>query len=157
MKKAMSAAIGGLLGAATTGLLIGKGCNKVITQKTKKIDKFKSYYYMLNQWLILKQQGKKLSTYFEENNYKNIAIYGVGEMGNRLYDELKDSSVCIQFAIDKEDNKYMEVEVKSPEDDLDRVDVIVVSAIFAFEDIKEKISSNVSCPVVSLEDIIFGL
>lgn len=29
-------------------------------EKIKKIDKFKNYYSMLNQWLILKQQGKQL-------------------------------------------------------------------------------------------------
>lgn len=157
MKKGLSAVIGGLVGASASALLIGKGCNKLIKQKSDKVDKFKNYYYMLNQWLILKQQGNALTKYFEENQFNNIAIYGVGEMGNRLYDELKDSDICVKFAIDKEDNRYMEVEVKSPEDDFEGVDVIVVTAIFAFEEINRKISPRVSCPVISLEDIIFDI
>lgn len=157
MKKGLSAVIGGLVGASASALLIGKECNKLIKQKSDKVDKFKNYYYMLNQWLILKQQGKALTKYFEENQFNNIAIYGVGEMGNRLYDELKDSDICVKFAIDKEDNRYMEVEVKSPEDDFEGVDVIVVTAIFAFEEINRKISPRVSCPVISLEDIIFDI
>lgn len=157
MKKGLSAVIGGLVGASASALLVGKECNKLIKQKSDKVDKFKNYYYMLNQWLILKQQGKALTKYFEENHFKHIAIYGVGEMGNRLYDELKDSDICVKFAIDKEDNRYMEVEVKSPEDDFEGVDVIVVTAIFAFEEINRKISPRVSCPVISLEDIIFDI
>ena len=37
------------------------------------------------------------------------------------------------------------------------VDVIVVTAISYFDEIEEKLSERVDCPVVSLEDIVYEL
>lgn len=157
MKKGVFALLGitGMVtGAVAGGSWIGKICDKTIALKTDKINKFKSYYNMLNQWLILKQQGKTLEQYFVDNGYKTIAIYGMGEMGNRLYDELKESSIQVAYAIDQETSKYIEIASRSPQEQLDGVDVIVVTAVFAFEEIKNNISTKASCPIVSLEDIV---
>lgn len=149
----MSLLIGGTIGAGIVGALNGN----IIDKKEGKIDKFKSYYNMLNQWLILKQEGKTLEDYFVNHNIYSIAIYGMGEMGNRLYDELKNSEkVKVKYAIDKEaGSTYAEIDVKELEDDLEKVDAIVVTAIFAFGDISEEVNEVVDYPIISLEDIVF--
>lgn len=157
MKKSIIALLGGITGAVAGGIFAGKACSKKIEIKTDKINKFKSYYNMLNLWLILKQQGKTLEQYFADNGYKTIAIYGMGEMGNRLYDELKGSSIRIAYVIDQEAGRYTEIASRSPKDQLDDVDVIVVTAVFAFEEIKNNIRTKASCPIVSLEDIVNGV
>lgn len=149
----------------TTGLgvivgTLGQGFlkDKVISEKTSKVDKFKSYYTMLNQWLLLKQEGKNLEKYFIEHNIKSIAIYGMGEMGNRLYDELKNTSIEVKYAIDeKADNTYSELNVIEIEDNLQEVDVIVVTAIFAFDEIESNISKVTNMKLISLEEVVFGL
>lgn len=155
MKKGINALLGGIAGAVAGGIFVGKTCSKTIALKTDKINKFKSYYNMLNQWLILKQQGKTLEQYFVDNAYKTIAIYGMGEMGNRLYDELKESNIHIAYAIDQEASRYTEIASRSPQEQLDDVDVIVVTAVFAFEEIKNNICTKASCPIVSLEDVVY--
>ena len=110
----------------------------------------------LNQWLLLKQEGKSLAKYFSDNEYKTIAIYGMGEMGNRLYDELKGTDITVKYAIDKEMSSiYSELEVMDPQETLEEVDAIIVSAIFAFDEIEEELSKKVSCPVISLDDVVF--
>lgn len=157
MKKGIIALLGGITGTIAGGIFVGKTCSKTIALKTDKINKFKSYYNMLNLWLILKQQGKTLEQYFADNGYKTIAIYGMGEMGNRLYDELKGSSIRIAYVIDQEAGRYTEIASRSPKDQLDDVDVIVVTAVFAFEEIKNNIRTKASCPIVSLEDIVNGV
>lgn len=158
----MKKIIHGLLGAVL-GLTAGAGAmtyisNKTIGERDKKIDKFKLYYNALNQWLNIKQCGKSIEKYFVENNYKTIAIYGMGEMGNRLYEDLKNSGVTVKYAIDKKaDETFSEVEVLSLEDELPEVDVIVVSAIFAFEEIEKDITEVCNIPVVSLEDVLYDV
>ena len=84
-----------LMGLARAGAvaLSVKTSQDAIAEKDQKINKFKNYYNMLNKWLYLKQNGTSLDTYFKKNDYNSIAIYGMGEMGNRLYDELKQSSI----------------------------------------------------------------
>lgn len=150
----LSTLAGAIAGAAGSGYLIGKQ----VDHKSAKVDKFKSYYNMLNQWIILKQEGKSLSKYFKLNNYKTVAIYGMGEMGNRLYDELKNSDIEVKYAVDQNaSSTYSELEVMDKEDDFDNVDVMVVTATFAFDEIEEEISEKVGFPIVSLEDVVYEI
>ena len=157
MKKGSVAVLSALLGAAAGAAGNNVLSQKKIDQKTEKVDKFKGYYNMLNQWLLLKQEGKSLEKYFTDNGYKSIAIYGMGEMGNRLYDELKNSSVVeIKYAIDKNAaGTYSELDVIDVDDEMDEVDAVVVSAIFAFDEIEEELSAKTDCPIVSLEDVVY--
>lgn len=160
MNKGMTAILSTVFGAAAGALTVSKVKSKAIEMKTGKVDKFKAYYNMLNQWLLLKQDGKNLKEYFKNNGYNTIAIYGMGEMGNRLYDELKDSEIQVKYAIDKNaDSTYAQIPVKDLEDDLEEVDVIVVTAIFAFEEIEEEILERVNYPypIISLEDVVYEI
>lgn len=139
------------------GIFIGNNiCKKEVEFKEKKINKFKSYYNVLNQWLILKQHYKNLSTYFDEHSYHTIAIYGMGEMGNRLYDELKHSNIEIKYGIDyKAETIYTDIKVYEintiPEN---TIDAVVVTTPFAFDEIQSLLSKKMSCPILSLEDVI---
>ena len=159
MKKGMTGFLGTVVGAVA-GVVVASNLNgKQITQKSEKLDKFKGYYNLLNQWLFLKQAGKSLEEYFVKNGYKTVAIYGMGEMGNRLYDELKNSQeIEMSFAIDKNAaSAYSELEVLELEDDLPQVDVIVVTATFAYEEIEKKLNERIDYPIVSLEDVVYEL
>lgn len=157
MKKGTATVLGMLIGAAAGSAGMGYLGNKQVTQKAEKVDKFKGYYNMLNQWLMLKQEGKNLESYFKANHYKTIAIYGMGEMGNRLYDELKGTDIKIKYAVDKNSaSTYSELDVVDPEDcAFEDVDCIVVTATFAFDEIAEKLEKEVSFPIVSLEDVVY--
>lgn len=158
MKKISITALvsGGLIGAAITGGFLSYKKNKVIMEKENKINKFRSYYCLLNQWLALKEEGKKLESYFINNKYKTIAIYGMGELGTRLYNELKNSSIEVLYAIDKNATSiYSDLKIYGPNDKLDTVDVIVVTAIFAFDDIVNDLNKISHCPVISLEDVVY--
>lgn len=156
MKKSVVAVIGGLVGAVAGSAAASQIMGKTIEQKKSKVDKFKSYYSMLNQWLVIKQEGKSIEQYFIDNNYKTIAIYGMGEMGNRLFDDLKGSNIEVKYAIDKQAaGTYAEVEVLEPEENLPEVDVVVITAIFACEEIEEELGELVDYPIISLEDVIY--
>lgn len=158
MKKGFLATISAMLGVVAGAAAISKFEGKTIKSKEKDADKFKGYYNMLNQWLVLKQEGKSLEKYFLDNGYKTIAIYGMGEMGNRLYEELKDTSIEVKYAVDKNAaSVYSELEVVEKDSDLGDVDVMVVTAIYAFDEIEEDMGSTVDFPIVSLEDVIYEL
>ena len=52
-------------------------------------------------------------------------------MGNRLYEELQNSTVSVAYAIDKKANiKYSSLKVIDVDDKFDPVDVIVITPIF---------------------------
>lgn len=150
-------AVIGAICAGIAGIVLAvRMKNEEIQKKQKSRDKFKGYYNLLNQWLRLRQENKSLEAFFAENQYKTVAIYGMGELGNRLYDELKNSSVQVKYAIDENTaGVYSEIDVIGPEDDFPEVDVIVVTAVFAYSEIEGKLSGRTDIPVVSLEDVVY--
>ena len=115
-------------------------------------------YMAFDQWLRIRQEGKTLIEYFKRNDYKTVAIYGMKELGEHLYDELNGSDITVRYAIDKNaDSIYADVDVVTPDDELEPVDVIVVTAIYYFDEIEENLSGKVDCPIISLEDILYEI
>lgn len=154
--KIISTIVSGALGAAVGGVAIGRKCNQTMNEAKNKKMKMDSYYFLFNQWLIVRQQGKTLAEYFEKNNYKTVAIYGMKEFGERLYDELKNTDITVKYIIDKNaDSIWTDVKVVIPEEELEPVDVIVVTATFYFDEIEEMLFDKVECPVISLEDVLY--
>lgn len=86
-----------------------------------------------------------------------IAIYGMGDIGKNLLADLRDSSVKVDYAIDKVVTNTEDIRVVSPEEKLEKVDAIVVTAIAYFDDINDNLSSKTDCPIISLEDIIYEM
>ncbi len=158
MKKRIIGIAGIGIGIVAGGLVSICFKNKSDALMSGKIEKFKGYYNMLNQWLMLKQEGKSLEKYFEDNGYKNIAIYGMGEIGNRLYNELKDSKkVKIKYVIDKNADVCSETRIFNIDDNLPDVDVVIVTATFAFDEIKEELGKRLYVPVISINDVIYSI
>lgn len=103
-------------------------------------------------WLQMRQRGVKLETYFMEHKYKNIGIYGMGYLGKLLLGELEKSDVKISFLIDRNDIQESDYKVYAPESVLPSVDLIVVSVIHQYDEIKMRIKCV--CHVVSLQEIV---
>jgi hypothetical protein len=119
-------------------------------------DKHLALFLMMNQWVKVKQEGKNLSSYFEKNGYKKIAVYGMSYAGETFLDELKNTGVDVAYGIDKNAvGIYSDVDIVSSDDELDTVDAIVVTPITYFDDIAENLSKKVDCPILSLEDILY--
>ena len=160
MKKIISVILGVVGGIAIGAVVMNKISSSIIKAKEIKIDKFKRYYSLLLLWLDHKQEGRRLSEYFTKKGYKRIAIYGMGEIGNRLYNELKNTEIEIKYVIDKNANAaYSPVEVIELEElnGDEELDLVVVTAPHAFEEIQKEISMKLSSPVISIEDIVYEL
>lgn len=151
---ALSALSGAVLGASVV--------SKAIVEEKEKIksmsDKHLALFLMMNQWVKVKQEGKNLKEYFKKNNYSKIAIYGMSHAGETLINEIKDTEITVAYGIDKNaDTIYSTIDLCSLEDDLEKVDAIVVTAITFFDEIEEKLSEKVDCPILSLDNILYEL
>jgi hypothetical protein len=146
------------LGAGIAGMIYSNKKEKAVKQETLKVNKFKDYYYLLNEWLKLKQEGKSLEQFFLDHDYRTIAIYGMGELGNRIKDELKNSEIIIGYGIDKNlSSTTSDLKIVTMDSQLEPVDVIVVTAIFDFSNIKDELENVVDYKVISLEEVVHGL
>ena len=156
MKKSVISILSILTGAILGAGAIGKVSSDKTQQLRSKSDKHMALYLMMNQWVKVKQERKNLSSYFEKNGYKRIAVYGMSYAGETLIEELKDTNIDVIYGIDRNaDSIYADVDIVSIDDDLDQVDVVVVTAITFFDEVEEKLSEKIDCPIVSLEDILY--
>lgn len=156
MKKGMISVLSVLAGAAVGAGTIGKMASKTTDKAQALSEKHLALFLMMNQWVKVKQEGKNLASYFEEKGYKKIAVYGMSYAGETLLDELKDSAVEVAYGIDRNaECIYADVDIISADDELDDVDAIIVTAITFFDEIDEKLSQKVNCPIISLEDVLY--
>lgn len=160
MKKGVVSVLSALAGAAVGASALGYQKTKLHDLDFKVIKKNEAILKMFNQWLIVKQEGKSIAAYFQENNFNKIAIYGMSYAGERLLDDLKGTNIEVVYAVDQNaDRMFAEVEMITKEEIVHQqeVDAVIVTAIYFFDDIEEELSELVDCPIVSLEDIIYEL
>ena len=123
-----------------------------------EFNKVSRLYRMLLQWITLAQKERNISDYLTEKGYKNIAIYGMGDVGKLLFNELKNTPILVKYGIDKNINNIVTgLEIKHPEANLEKVDIMVVTAITYFDEIQDLLSKKIDCPIVNLESILLDL
>lgn len=158
MKKGLVSVLSMLAGVA-----IGAGAvKKMESNKFEKVfDKSQKHFElfrMMSQWVKVKQEGKNLSLYLEQHGYTKIAVYGMSYAGETLINELRGTKIEVAYGIDKNaDHIFTDINTVSAEDPLGKVDVIVVTAITFFAEIEEKLRGKVDCPIISLEDVLYGV
>lgn len=114
------------------------------------------YLNMMNQWLILKQEGKSIDGYLKKCGYNVVAVYGMAVYGRHVIRELQGSDIKILYGIDrKKVESYKQIKVIQPTEGMPPVDAIINSVLRDHINIKSYLAQICDSPVVSLEDIIF--
>lgn len=155
-------AVLGMIITGVAGIIIGVIYEFIKEEKRldkmeDKCKKFEIFYRLLITWTELKQEGKSLVEYFEYNEIKTVAIYGMRELGERLEAELNGSDIQVRYVIDQNaDNINTKLPKYTVSDDLPEVDAIVVTAVYYYQEIEETLSRKVDYQVISLEDVVYG-
>ncbi len=156
MKKRVVSVMSSLIGMGIGAVAVGKIKGNQVNKWKELSDKHLTLFLLMNQWVKIKQEGKNLADYFQREGYREIAIYGMSFVGETLVDELAESNVKIKYAIDKRANDIYEAfDVISPEEEMEKVDAIVVTSVTYFDEIQEMLNEKIDCPVLSLEDILY--
>lgn len=151
-----SMAMGAAAGAVASAAMVGKTQDKAMKRKQQLADKHLSIMKVYDEWLKVRQDGRSLVEYFEKRGYKNIAVYGMSYLGESLVRELNGSDVNVLYGIDKNaENIYSSVEIMNLSDHLPEVDLVVVTAVFFFDEVAEELEDRMDCPIISLETIVY--
>ena len=92
-------------------------------------------YLTVEQYLKKKCSDEDIAKVFYDNDYKSVAIYGAGELGECLYKDLKDSAIKVEcFVETSNEGGYRKcgLPVISVKDVTEKckADIIVISAIY---------------------------
>lgn len=158
MKKGFIAILFSVAGVATGAGVAVKMASKKTKQQKEYADKHLAMVQLMSDWLRAKQGNKSIADYFKNQGYKKIAIYGMSYLGENLLCELLGSDINVIYGIDKNaDNIYSDINILTPDQDLEVVDAVIVTAITFFDEIAELLSEKMDCPILSLEDILYEL
>ena len=156
MKRTITVIFSALAGTVLGAVIIGRISGNKINRFAGLADKHLALFLMMNQWIKAEQNGKELSKYLLQNGYKDIAVYGVSYVGETLVNELKNTEINVIYGIDQNaENIYADINLVSPDDELENVDAIIITPIKFFDEIEKKLSKKVNCPILSLEDILY--
>lgn len=129
-----------------------------LSSNRQDAEKYFSLFLLMNQWVRIKQKNRSITEYFVAKGYKHIAIYGMNYVGKTLLTELENSEVCVEYGIDQNaDQICCDIEIINPEQEMRDVDLLVITPIYYYNDIAQKLSSKVKCPMVSIEDILYDM
>lgn len=146
------------VGAAIIEYIVLRLKKKEVIDWKKMSDKHLTLMHLMNQWLKIKQEGKKVEDYFHNNKIGTIAIYGMSYAGERLYEELKNTDIKIRYAIDRNcEGIYMDIDILSPDEEFPEVDAIVVTPVSFFHEIKDMLRKKIDCRIISLEEVVYKL
>lgn len=117
---------------------------------------YTQYLNMLNQWLILKQEGKSIASYLSRQGYHSVAVYGMSVYGRHVIRDLRKTDIAVVYGIDrKKMPPFEEIKIIQPVGSLPPADAIICTVLQEFSGIKNSLKLITDIPVISLEDVVF--
>lgn len=124
-------------------------------------NKFQEMFILAEKWLRIHNEGKTIGNYMRTYGYQTIAIYGIGYLGQRVYDELLREGIGITYIVDKIFDDVIDMDdwipLLNPNNNLPQVDLIIITTVMEADDIKAMLTARYLYSIVNLSDIIDGM
>ncbi len=120
------------------------------------IQKLRVMNRVYDMWIQAKSKEIGIVDYVDKHNYCSIAVYGLGILGRRLIQELKESHIKITCVIDRKAQMIndFDINVIKPNKNIPIVDVIIVTAVYDYDNIKKQLKQYGYNNIISLETIV---
>lgn len=132
--------------------------SSLIMQMYRQAEKKRIYYELTYEWMNGVIAGRSIADWIVKNGYRTVAIYGMSESGQLVYRDLcRCRDLQVRYGLDRRSNiESKELKIYNIDSCPEPVELIIVTAVIAFEGIKSEISEklNFSCKVVSLMQLI---
>ena len=128
--------------------------NKDLIAIEKELQKFKQFYNVMTKWLMM-DDPSMIYKWFVRNNITHCVIYGYAELGQILEKMLLISGIEIRYILDRkviESNNNIAVYRLGDEPDVN--EIVIVTAIFYYDVIKEELEKRGYRKIISLKEII---
>lgn len=144
-----------LLGACLVLVGIFRFNNQIYNELNREKEKYYYYFKLMIQW---KRNGdEKIGEFCKRNQIQTAAIYGMGAMGEFLYEQLLNNDIKVLYAVDQNPTlkKTFKIISKLKIKEQERADIIIVSTCFYYNDITYDLSEdNIDIPIISLEELL---
>lgn len=140
-----------LVNAAVIIVLMYISAKTIGKNKDKKICRLQQSECMLD----MIEKGIKFTDVLPIGKGSRIAVYGNGKIGKHVIRELIKEEVNVCCIIDRVSciSVFENIPIFSPEDNLPSMDIVLVTVVDEYEDIKQKLSSKFDCPIINLTEV----
>jgi lactate dehydrogenase-like 2-hydroxyacid dehydrogenase len=116
-----------------------------------------TYFELCNKWLYLKNIHVPIKNHPRLKD-KTIAVYGLGKLGKRLLEELQNDDAEVAYAVDRNfEGFFSDIELYTLKEKLPPAEIMIITPVCEFEEIKEYMQSSFLGTMISLEEIIDDL
>lgn len=126
---------------------------------TGKRGRYKEKYRLIyRSWLKKMQRGECIADFLAEKQYGNVAVYGLGRLGVRFINELKQSKIHIAYIIDQRADEifYKDIAVYPFSNKLPKVDAVIITTVSDQQQLKEKVIRCMGCDAYTLEELVLA-
>ena len=129
-----------------------------MSEKEALLQKERVNGWVVKRWLQNKIDGKLLSDYLRRKGLREIYIYGFGDLGKLLNQELLNSDVTVKAFLDRRADQFNDTDIPVilTESASDRLPVIV-TVIYEYEKIKIDLERRGFNKVLSLKSAVEGI
>lgn len=147
-----------IVGALFTVVYFSRFCENIM-EKVQESAKRNSYNFKCAcKWLNSSRSKTSVAEWLNKRNIHEVAIYGMGDLGNHLLKELVETGTSVKYVIDRNTNRDVGTyHCYSNTDKLPKVQAIIVTPVYEFKTIAETLDIENTTEVISLENIINAL
>lgn len=129
-------------------------CKEIIHLSNKHLEMF----LVMDKWFQKELSGKTITAYLKEKKFYNITIYGMGYIGKNLYKYLKNEGFEINNLIDQKNDVSVDgIRIRTINEELIPTDVVIVTAVYYFEELEDKLKAKFKKPILSFADIVYKM
>lgn len=118
-------------------------------------------FITLKRWLENRNANKTFVDYFNEYGYRKIAIYGAGDIGKLLYEEIKNSDIRVSYFVDRNAEGLRQlgdvpIITISDIENMEEVDAIVITPLGNYDAICKSLAENApEIRTISLREAVY--
>ena len=124
-----------------------------IIEIENETQKFKLFYHVMTRWML--NGGNCIADKLAKKNVNTYVIYGYAELGKILRKQLEPEGFELLYVFDQKTMASTDdIKIYKPQAGLPDADIIIVTAVYYYEEIKRELSKMGYQHICSLQDLV---
>ncbi|MEZ3435955.1 MAG: hypothetical protein K1W34_15310 [Lachnospiraceae bacterium] len=155
MNKIVVGTISFLAGSILGGYKVAELCERALKIEEKRAEKNGVNFKTSCKWIQSYQSCKRIGNYLKKKEIKEVAVYGMGELGKCLIKALEDENITVKYVIDRNNYRAFGTYLcYSPLDALPEVQAIIITPVSDYNNIAKQLEEKINASLISLDHMI---
>lgn len=130
----------------------------MMNTRLQLLEKYCRTSFVYDKWIDLKIKGIHISKFLFDMGCRTASIYGVTSLGRQLSEELVKDGIDVKYFVDINAEYLNEkLPVYSPEENLEQVDIIIISLVTNEESIKKSITKKHGMRAYAVSELLYEI